>query len=314
MGDIILSGGTTVAVTGSVTATPPSSVIDSNNTTAVALGSNASFTGTGTDVLAYTYIDVTLVSDQNSAAGGVKLEWSNDNSTWIDTSAFSYVVGTAPNAGQSYGVAVRSRYFRVVYTNGASAQGSFNLTTRLFYHNPSGDASDISLVPVDGQHAFHTKSVIYGKTTAGGGSYIAAKVNPSGSLAVAADLTTVGGSTVALGQAAMAASIPVVIASNQTAVPTNTKTDLAPASPTAATVGVTSAQAVASNSSRKGLVLVNTSANIISLGFGAAAVLNSGITLYPGGTFCMDEYSFDTGAVNAIASVASSNLAIQEYS
>src|SRR5262249_38649622 len=94
----------------------------------------------------------------------------------------------------------------------------------------------------------------------------------------------------------------------------STKTALTASSPTAATVGVASAQAVASNGSRKGLILVNTSVNRISLGFAAAAVLDSGVTLYPGGSFNMDEYSLTTGAVNAIASAASSNLAIQEYS
>ena len=94
----------------------------------------------------------------------------------------------------------------------------------------------------------------------------------------------------------------------------STKTALTPASPTAATVGVTSSQAVASNANRKGLVLINTSNNIISLGFGATAVLNSGITLVGrGATFVMDEYTFNTGDINAIASSASSNLTIQEY-
>lgn len=92
------------------------------------------------------------------------------------------------------------------------------------------------------------------------------------------------------------------------------KEDLAPAAPTFATVGVASAQAVAANGSRKGLLLVNTSNNRVSLGFGAAAVLDSGITLYPMGVFFMEEHDFDTGAVNAIASAAGSNLAIQEYS
>jgi hypothetical protein len=93
----------------------------------------------------------------------------------------------------------------------------------------------------------------------------------------------------------------------------NTKNALTSNSPTAASVGITSAQAVASNANRKGLVLTNTSSANISLGFGAAAVLNSGITLYPGGTFNMDEYSFTTAAINAIASVAASNLGIQEW-
>lgn len=94
---------------------------------------------------------------------------------------------------------------------------------------------------------------------------------------------------------------------------TLSKTALTGSSPTSATIGATSTAAVAANSSRKGLVLINTSENIISLAFGSAAVLNSGITLYPRGSFQMDEYTFSTQAVNAIASVASSNLAIQEY-
>lgn len=94
----------------------------------------------------------------------------------------------------------------------------------------------------------------------------------------------------------------------------STKNDLAPVAPTFATVGVASAQAVAANANRKGLILINTSVNRISLGFGAAAVLDSGVTLYPQGAYNMGEYDFDLGAVNAIASAAGSNLAIQEYS
>lgn len=119
-------------------------------------------------------------------------------------------------------------------------------------------------------------------------------------------------------------SIPVTQSGTWTVQPGNTanttpwlvtsKADLAPASPTSASVGVASAQAVASNASRKGLCLVNTSLAKISLGFGATAVLNSGITLFPGDSFTMDEFTFDTGAVNAIAGAAASNLSIQEYS
>lgn len=93
----------------------------------------------------------------------------------------------------------------------------------------------------------------------------------------------------------------------------STKTPLNPSSPTSASVGVSSGLALASNANRKGLHLVNTSSASISLGFGSSAVLNSGITLTPNGTFWMDEDSFSTAAVNAIASAAASNLAIQEY-
>lgn len=93
----------------------------------------------------------------------------------------------------------------------------------------------------------------------------------------------------------------------------NTKNNLTSNSPSAASVGITSSQILASNASRKGLVLINTSSANISLGLGVAAVLNSGITLYPGGTFNMDEYCFTTAAINAVASIAASNLGIQEW-
>jgi hypothetical protein len=93
----------------------------------------------------------------------------------------------------------------------------------------------------------------------------------------------------------------------------NTKTALTVNSPTAATVGVASAQALASNASRKGLIAVNTSNATISCAIGSAAVLNSGITLAPGAAFTMNEYTFGTGAMNCIAGAAASNLSLQEF-
>jgi hypothetical protein len=95
----------------------------------------------------------------------------------------------------------------------------------------------------------------------------------------------------------------------------STKTALTAAAPTATSVGVASAQAVAANANRKSLVLINTSTATISIAFGAApAVLSSGITLNAGGgVYEMDEYLFTTAVVNAIASAAASNLAVQEY-
>lgn len=87
---------------------------------------------------------------------------------------------------------------------------------------------------------------------------------------------------------------------------------LTASSPTTATVGITSAQALAANTSRRGLIITNVSINKVSFGIGSAAVLNSGITLYPGGTFNMDDFSYSTGAINAIASLAGSVISIQE--
>lgn len=58
-----------------------------------------------------------------------------------------------------------------------------------------------------------TRTVIEGKSSSGGGTYIPVKVNPSGSLEI-----SIGDITGVDGQATMAASFPVVIASNQSPV------------------------------------------------------------------------------------------------
>ena len=79
-------------------------------------------------------------------------------------------------------------------------------------------------------------------------------------------------------------------------------------------MGVASGQVLARNLDRRGAVFVNTSVNRISFGIGAPAVLDSGITIYPnGGTWQMNEHSFTLEAINAIASGAGSNLAVQEF-
>ena len=88
-----------------------------------------------------------------------------------------------------------------------------------------------------------------------------------------------------------------------------------PSAPAAVSVGVASGALVAANTGRRHLVIVNTSAAYVSLGFGANAVLYSGITLNPnGGSYEMSAQAGNLylGAINAIASVAASNVGYQE--
>ncbi len=146
-------------------------------------------------------------------------------------------------------------------------------------------------------------------------------------------LSSIDTKTPALGQALAAASTPVVLTAAQisTLTPLSSvtvtqatgtnlhtvvdKVALTGSSPATVTIAATSTSAVASNGSRKGLILTNTtSLSTISLNVaGGSAVLNSGITLYPHDSWVMDEYSFTTAAINAIASVGSSTLSIQEF-
>lgn len=114
----------------------------------------------------------------------------------------------------------------------------------------------------------------------------------------------------ALGQTTKANSMPVVIPSDQTL---STKTALNANSPFQVSAGVTSGVFLASNTSRTGMCAVNVSGATACFGLGVAAVLNSGICLYPGGSWCMDEFSFTTGAINIIAGAATSVVSGQEY-
>ena len=91
------------------------------------------------------------------------------------------------------------------------------------------------------------------------------------------------------------------------------KTALTTSAPAQVSVGITSAELVAANASRKGLILVNNTLNTVSIAFGAAAVLNSGITMTPGGVYCMSEYDFSTAQIRAIASLAATIVSVQEF-
>lgn len=109
------------------------------------------------------------------------------------------------------------------------------------------------------------------------------------------------------------ASDPALVVAVSPGTPISTKTPLTANSPTVATVGVASAQILASNTSRKGLHIFNNSVNIVYLGFGSTAVIGSGDVLYPGGIKNMDEFDMSTAAVNAIATAVNSSVSIQEY-
>jgi len=89
---------------------------------------------------------------------------------------------------------------------------------------------------------------------------------------------------------------------------------MVPLPPTFVTVGAASAQALPARVGRRGLSLVNTSSQTISFGLnGAAAVLNSGITLLPGQPVVLIGRDCPQGIVNAIAGAGNSNLAVQEW-
>jgi hypothetical protein len=82
--------------------------------------------------------------------------------------------------------------------------------------------------------------------------------------------------------------------------------------PFSVSVGTSSTTFLAANTARKGFCTTNTTSATVSYGIGQTAILNSGITLFPGGVWCMDDYNFSTAQINSIASVAASVVPGQE--
>lgn len=92
-----------------------------------ALGSSATFTGPTLDFgdsnRIYKTLTATVFADQASATNGLNIQVSRDGTTWRDatTATVSANSLTSTTADLIY------RYARVIYTNGAVAQGTFNL-------------------------------------------------------------------------------------------------------------------------------------------------------------------------------------------
>jgi hypothetical protein len=160
--------------------------VDSGNSSTATLIANSTFTGTGLSTLGYSFIQLYVFSDQSSAANGVKIEFSSDNTNWNDSSTSTFTAGgTAPNDGQIFGAPARAQYYRIVYTNGGTNQTTFRLQATLKTGAQNGDMVTMVTVPNSTNHAQLTKSSIVGLTTAGGSAFVDVKVNPSGALTTA---------------------------------------------------------------------------------------------------------------------------------
>lgn len=103
--------------------------------TQTALGSDASYTGSWIYVGDYGRITLMVISNQDSAANGVKIQQTGDagcnvsgatpNADYV--SSYSYTAST----GAAYSVEVVGRCARIVYTNGSSGQTTFRLFSSL---------------------------------------------------------------------------------------------------------------------------------------------------------------------------------------
>lgn len=106
-----------------------------DNTTTNALGSGGVFTGLWQDALNYGVVSIQVLTDEDSATDGLRIQWSPDKVSISGEDVFS-IFG---NIGKTFTFGPAARYVRLVYTNGATQQTSFFLTTilRRVYVKPS---------------------------------------------------------------------------------------------------------------------------------------------------------------------------------
>lgn len=168
--------------TGVIGATNDDTVSANNSTTSI-LGISVTFTGTGDDCLGYTTVTILLKANVDSAVDGMTFQFSSDNSNWDDVNTFTYV---ASEGSRRFQFPVTARYFRVVFTNGGTGQGSFRVQTILHRQNTLTSihrlVDDIS----PDRSATLVKAVIAAQS-AGTGDYMVVQATAAGNFKVSVE-------------------------------------------------------------------------------------------------------------------------------
>jgi len=140
--------------------------ISTLNSTSTPLGINGVFTGAWVCTLDYSEVIVSVKTDKASITNGLVVQWSADGVTVDEIDDFTVAV----NTGKTWSFPCNRAYVRIVYTNDGVAQTVFSLQTvlRRFASKGASHKLEDSLNFQD--DAIVTKSLIAGKTTAGGGA------------------------------------------------------------------------------------------------------------------------------------------------
>lgn len=166
------------------------SKISTNNSSTTPLGSSGVFTGTSEDVTKYTHVTVSIYTDQASATDGLSIQFSTDGSNWDHIDIFSIPA----NIGKTFTVQRSAQYFRVVYTNGTSAQSVFRLQVLLNAAHGKPSTHRIQDMISNDDGAELVKSILTGLSP--DGTFINAKVSSGGALRVESTVTAPAESTV----------------------------------------------------------------------------------------------------------------------
>lgn len=153
-------------------------VLSAGNSSTTPLAGGATFTGTWEEITNYGGIVISVFANVASATDGLKFEWSSDG-TNVDVDEVSSVTA---GVGRGFTQMPRSRYFRVRYVNGASAQTTFRLHTH-FTQTTISNLTRALNKAISGENLVQTvRAVITGED--GSGSFFNARVRSPGFLEV----------------------------------------------------------------------------------------------------------------------------------
>jgi hypothetical protein len=207
---------------------------------------------------------------------------------------------------------------------GADGAPLFTIGNKGYMELPAGAATETTLLSIDGHidglealltliagytDGLETALALLGTQTTSAAILAKLSADPATQTTLAALSAKFG----SLGQKTMALSAPVVLASDQAAIPMTRNGTARTMTHTAPTAGITTGTALATNANRKYALIVNDSANAVYIKLGATAVLNTGIRLNAnGGSYEINETNLYTGVIDCISSVATQTLLVTE--
>lgn len=118
---------------------------DTNYNSTTALGSSGVFSGNGSSTIGFDSIIITIKSNVDSASLGIVIQFSNDNITY--NTFYTDTYHSSNYFTKSY--QIFKKYYRIIYTNGSSAQSSFELTSRLSVNNSDSKINTNSITVFD---------------------------------------------------------------------------------------------------------------------------------------------------------------------
>lgn len=282
LGQALMAASVPVVLASNQTAlavTQPSVVSTANSSTAT-LAISGVFTGISENVQDYATIEINVFSDVASAALGLSIQQSSNGTNWdiIDT----YTIPAA--TGKVFCIGPGARFFRIVYTNGATGQAAFRLQT-VFHYNTVRASSHSLAETITNQN--DAELVIAQLRGSDGTNAVPVLVDASGR--PAANIAQINGVAPLMGNGVTGTGSLRVTLASDTSSNTNPLLVLNARAATSTLTNVTASASnvtvLALNANRKAATIYNDSTATLYLKWGATASATSFTVLILGGSY-----------------------------